>query len=137
VQAFADSLSHIAQASQARTLSAVKSLLSFGRRIGYLPINVGAALQLSKGKNTLAERIVAEKDVQRMLALEPNRRNRALLRLLYGGGLGVSEACVLRWCLQPRAEAGQCVWQGRRHAGRTAECRDVARGDRPRRRIRA
>jgi integrase/recombinase XerD len=108
VQAFADSLGHLAPASQARTLSAVKSLLSFGHRLGYLPVNVGAALRLPKGKDTLAERIVAEEDIQRMLALEPSARNRALLRLLYGGGLRVSEACALRWRdLQPRGEAGQ------------------------------
>ena len=32
-----------------------------------------------------------------MITLEPNPRNKALLRLLYGGGLRVSELCGLRW----------------------------------------
>src|SRR5919204_3520874 len=42
VQAFADSLSGLAAATQGRRLSAVKSLLAFGHRLGLLPVNVGA-----------------------------------------------------------------------------------------------
>jgi integrase len=34
--------------------------------------------------------------VQRLLALEPNPRNAALLRLLHLGGLRISEMCQLR-----------------------------------------
>ena len=81
VQAFADSLTG-KPSSRARTLAAVKSLLAFGQRTGYLPLNVGAAVKLPASKDTLAERILTEPDVIRMLALEPNRRNQVLLRLL-------------------------------------------------------
>src|SRR5437868_6465252 len=52
VQAFADSLSG-KPSSRARTLAAVKSLLAFGHRTGYLPLNVGAAVKLPQGKSTL------------------------------------------------------------------------------------
>jgi integrase/recombinase XerD len=76
VQAFGASLAHLATATSARRLSAVKSLLAFGHRIGYLPFDVGAPVALPAVKNTLAERILAEADVHRMLALEPNERNR-------------------------------------------------------------
>ena len=48
VQAFADSIEHLADASRARALSAVKSLLSYGHRIGYLPFNVGAPVRLPR-----------------------------------------------------------------------------------------
>ncbi len=41
IQEFADSLEGLSDASRARKLSAVKSLLSFGHRIGYLPFDVG------------------------------------------------------------------------------------------------
>jgi site-specific recombinase XerD len=41
-------------------------------------------------KDTLAERILTGADVMRMLALEHDRRNHALQRLLYAGGLRVS-----------------------------------------------
>ena len=40
VHDFMDGLAALAPATQARRLSAVKSLLSFGQRVGYLRINV-------------------------------------------------------------------------------------------------
>ena len=101
LQAFADSLDTSSEnphaASKARALAAVKSLLAFGHRTGLLPLNVGAALRLPKRRSSLGQRILTEAQVQRMLALESNPRKHALLRLLYGGGLRVSEACSLRW----------------------------------------
>jgi len=56
VQGFQDTLKTLATATEARRLSAVKSLLSFGHKTGYLPVNVGAAIRLPKVKGTLAER---------------------------------------------------------------------------------
>jgi len=107
IQAFADTLDG-APASRARTLAAAKSLLSFGQRVGYLPLNVGAAVKLPARKDTLAERILTEADVVRILALEHDKRNHALLRLLYGGGLRVSEIAGLKWRdLVARDDAGQ------------------------------
>jgi integrase/recombinase XerD len=114
LQAYQDSLRHLAAASQARRLSAIKSLLSFGHKTGYLAFNVGAAIFLPKIRQTLAERILAEEDVLRMLALERNPRNRALLRLLYLGGLRISELCELRVRdLSPRDDAGQITIFGK------------------------
>lgn len=118
VQAYADTLNELATASQARKLSAVKSLLTFGQRTGYLVVNVGAAIRPPKVKQTLAERILDEDAVQQMLALERKPRNRAMLRLLYLGGLRISEVCNLR-CrdLQARDDAGQVTIFGK--GGRT------------------
>ena len=92
----------------------MKSLLSFGHRCGYLMVNVGAAVRLPKVKSTLAERILEEGAVQQMLALERNDRDRALLRLLYLGGLRISEVCQLRARdLQPRDDTGQVTVFGK------------------------
>ncbi len=113
LQGFADSLVGLKPASRVRTLAAVKSLLAFGHRLGYLPFDVGRALKLPARRAGLAARILEEADVQRMLALETHPRNRVLLRLLYASGIRVAELCTLRWCdVRPRADgAGQiAVW---------------------------
>lgn len=114
VQAFADSLEGLSPASRARAIAAVKSLLAFGQRTGYLPLNVGAAVRLPPRKDTLAERILDEDSVHQLIALEPVPRNRTLLRLLYLAGLRVSEAAGLSWRdLQPRDDSGQVTVFGK------------------------
>ena len=120
VQAFADSISDRAPATQSRALNVVKSLFSFGHRVGYLPFNVAAAVKAPPAKDTRAERILPEAEIQRMLALERHPRNRVILRLLYGAGLRVSELCGLkqRDC-QPRDEAGQITIFGKGGKTRT------------------
>ncbi len=105
LQQFADSLGALAPASQARMLSSIKSLLTFAQKAGYLQFNPGAALILPKAKNTMGERIMSERAVQRLLALESNPRNHVLLAVLYYAGLRVSELCDLRWRdVQPHGE---------------------------------
>ena len=106
MQAFQDTLASLMTATQARRLSAVKSLLSFGYKTGYLPVNVGAAIRLPKVKQTLAERILDVDAVLHMLALERKPRNKALLRLLYLGGLRVRD-------LSAREDAGQVTVFGK------------------------
>ncbi len=102
-------------ATRARRLAAVKSLLTFATTIRYVPFNVGAAVRSPPVTQILADRILSEEDVIRLIALERNPRNHALIRLLYLAGLRVSEACGLRWrdC-QPRKPAGQISVVGKR-----------------------
>ena len=114
VQAFGDSLDGLADASRARILSAVKSLLSFAHRLGYTPFDVGRPVRLPRIKDTIAERILPEESVLKMLALEPGPRNQTVLRLLYSAGLRVSELCALRWRdVQERGDAGQITVYGK------------------------
>jgi integrase len=97
----------LAPASRYRELSAIKSLLAFGHRIGYLPFDVDRALRLPGVRNRLSERILPEAEVHRMLSLEPNERNRALLMLLYASPVRVSELCGLgRRDVQANGEGG-------------------------------
>lgn len=111
---FLDGLDALKDSSRARALSAVKSLLSFAQKTGYLPVNVGAAIKLPKVKMQLAERIMSESEVARMLALEEHARNHALLRLLYIGGLRASEAAALCWRdLAENGDAGQVTVHGK------------------------
>ena len=97
LQVFSDSLVGLADSSRARSLAAVKSLLTFAQKIGYLRFNIGAALDLPKCKDTLAERILPEDDVLRMIHGTVKPRDQALLRLLYVSGSRVSEVCGLMW----------------------------------------
>jgi integrase/recombinase XerD len=83
--------------SQKTILNTVKSLLSYGHRIGSLPFNVGAALITPHAKDTLTERLLSEADVANMIRLEPNFRCRMVLTLLYATGMRVSELCQLHW----------------------------------------
>ena len=120
LQDFADTLTGLAPASQCRVLSSVKSLLSFGHRIGYLAFDVGRPLRLPANRNRLSERILGEGAIHKILALEPSRRNRALLRLLYAAGLRVFELCALtRQHLQERDSAGQVTVLGKGAKTRT------------------
>ncbi|MBI4643352.1 MAG: tyrosine-type recombinase/integrase [Deltaproteobacteria bacterium] len=115
LQSYFSTLESLAPASRARAINAVKSLFSFAQRIGYLHFNPAAAVQGPKIKNTLAERILSEAQVHRLLALEPHPRNRVLLRLMYAAGLRVSEVCGLKWRdMQERQEgAGQITIFGK------------------------
>ena len=115
---FQHSLSGFAPATQARRISSVKSLLSKGHKLGYLPINLGAGWELPKIENVLGERILDEKQVRDLLAAAQSQRDRVLLRVLYYGGLRISEVCGLRVRhLQPNGEAGQVSVFGK--GGRT------------------
>jgi integrase/recombinase XerD len=99
VQAFATALlkQGYSSSTQNRRLSAIKSLLSFGHRVGYLPMDVGAPVEAPKIKNTLAERILTQLEVITAIALEPNQRNKLLLQFMYLSGARVSEVTGLRW----------------------------------------
>jgi len=109
----------LAPATRSRKLGTVKSLFSFGHRIGYLVYNVGAAISGPKVPNRLAERILPEEKLQRIIALEEDLRNHALLRLFYVSGGRVSEVADLRWrALQERRAqngkiTGQVTFQGK------------------------
>ena len=110
LQRFADSLfaQDLKPSSVYRKLSAVKSLFAFGHRLGYLPFDTARPLVLPSFPNELAERILEETEVLRMIALENNPRNKAILLTFYAGGFRVSEVAALKWKhLQNRDEAGQ------------------------------
>jgi len=97
LQGFVDGLSGEAT-SRRRRVMAIKSLFTFAVTIGAVEFNVGAALRAPRSESRLAERLLSEKQVcALLLAAQDHPRDRVLIRLLYNGGLRVSELVTLRW----------------------------------------
>jgi integrase/recombinase XerD len=84
-------------ATISRKIASLKSLFSFGHRIGVLPVNVGAAFSLPKIPSHLSERILTEDETRQLLNDEGSRRNTVLLQLFYASGARVSELAGLCW----------------------------------------
>src|ERR1035438_9340153 len=116
VQALA--VAGLAPVSRARTVAAVKSLFGFCQRMRYTATNPAAELSFPHYEQRLAEKILSEGDVHRVLDSAVPARDRMLMNLLYFGGLRVSEACNLRWRnLQIRPDTFQLTVFGK--GGRT------------------
>lgn len=109
--------------TRARMLAAVKSLLTFAKNTGRSRFNVGTALQLPQGKDTLAQRILSQAQVQRMLYVAEksgNERNHVMLLLLYGSGIRCAELCNLQWMdVQETSTGGQITVLGKRQKTRS------------------
>jgi integrase/recombinase XerD len=97
LQGYADTLAsaELSASSRHRKLTAVRSLLRFAYAVGYTQFDIGRPLRLPKFQDRLSERILSEADVQRMIGLEDNERNRSILLALYGIGCRVTELCRL------------------------------------------
>jgi site-specific recombinase XerD len=96
LQEWADDVAGAAP-TRKRRMSTVKGLLSFATQTGYLPINVGAALQVPKVSNGLAERILSEEQIFALLGAASSLRDRVLVRCAYATGARASEIAALRW----------------------------------------
>jgi integrase/recombinase XerD len=109
-----DIIRSLQDSSQARALAAIKSVCSFGARLRILPYNVAEAVPLPKVEDTLAQRIMSEEDVERMIEMETNKRNKRLLEFMYFIGIRAEEACNLKWKhLQQRSLEGQVQVYGK------------------------
>lgn len=120
IQGWQLSLSSLSSSSQRTALATIKSLLSFGHKIGVLSENIGSQMRSPKARDCLNERILTELEVSAMIAIETKPRNRAILLLLYSGGLRVSELCAIKWKnLSARGESGQVTVLGKGQKTRT------------------
>ena len=112
-------------ATRARKLAAIKSLFSFGHRIGYLLFNVGAAVTVPSIPDKLSERILPEGDIRRIMDSATNLRDSVLLRLFYASGARVSELAGVYWGalmdrgLQDGRPVGQITLLGKGNKTRT------------------
>lgn len=87
-------------ASKATTMqqtAAVKSLLSFGARVGYLKVNLGQLFKLKAVPADRARRIMPESSTWLLLNSATNERDGLMLEVAYFGGLRVGELVALTW----------------------------------------
>jgi integrase/recombinase XerD len=107
--------------TQARKIATVKSLLTFASQMRYTDFNVGAAQPLPEGKDKLAQRILSTSQVQNIIyEARDNKRNHAMLLLLYGSGIRCAELCGLQWeDVQETAIGGQITVFGKRNKTRS------------------
>jgi len=103
VRAFLASMTRekLAKSSQARTLSAVRSLFRFACRNERLPKNPAASVRTPKQEKTLP-RHLRPGEIEDLIEAPADespksRRDRAMLELLYASGLRVSELVGLDW----------------------------------------
>src|SRR5947209_1088599 len=92
-QGFINSLVDLKPTSRNRAIATVKSALSFGVKTGWLKVNIGIVVKLPKLEDKLAERIMSEQSIAKLLALETNPRNHAILVCSIG------QACVRKNCV--------------------------------------
>jgi integrase/recombinase XerD len=97
LQRHIDGLAALAPRSQALAIAAIKSFYGFHQACGTLAVNPSAGLQGVTVPGDLAQRIVAEPDISKLLCAAEAGRDRAMLELLYGAGLRISELCSLYW----------------------------------------
>lgn len=97
LQSWLQSQPHLSASTKNVRMTAIKSLYRFGMETGYLSFNPTVPLRGVPMKQTRAERILSEDEVQSLLQAPISARNRAFLYLLYAAGLRVSEAINLQW----------------------------------------
>lgn len=99
-------IKHLEDNSKRRMINSVKSFYTFAYTSGLFPANVMAAIKPPSAKSAISQRILSETTVLKMIILEQDPRNHAILHVLYAAGLRVSELCNLRWRHVIRREKG-------------------------------
>src|SRR5215467_1220013 len=87
----------MAPSSKRQIFLRVKSLLSYGHRVGYLQFNAGAVIRVHGEARAVAQRIISEVEMGLLVRAAPSRRDRILIEVGYAGGLRVSELVALTW----------------------------------------
>jgi integrase/recombinase XerD len=80
-----------------RKLNTVKSLFTFATKLNYVRFNVAAALRMPKADSSLANRILKQSQVLKLIQCANDGRDKSLLKLIYATGMRVSEVCRLKW----------------------------------------
>src|SRR5215471_9873059 len=75
----------LAPSSSRQIVLRVKSLLSYGHRVGYLQFNAGAVIRVHGEARSVAQRIITEVEMGLLVRAAPSRRDRILIEVGYAG----------------------------------------------------
>ena len=104
----------LAPSSARQVVLRVKSLLSYGHRLGYLQFNAGAVIKVGTAAQSVAKRIISEVEIGLLVRAADTKRDRLLIEVGYAGGLRVSELVRLTWGdVIPRDKAVQLNVMGK------------------------
>ena len=78
-------------------LAAIRSLFSFGVKVGYLRINPVAIVKPPKPRDAMVERIISQTQIKQLISAADKLRDRLILKVLYTLGLRVSELTKISW----------------------------------------
>lgn len=78
-------------------VAAVKSFLGFAHRVGFTRFNAAPLIKLKKAPRQVAQRILGELEVRKLIDAASPGRDRLMLEVAYFGGLRVSELVSLAW----------------------------------------
>lgn len=79
-------------------LTSVKSLFSFGYKLGYLPQNVASLVKYKAGEVKLADKLINHNDIKLMVSHAYSNRDKLIIKMLYSLGLRISELINIKWC---------------------------------------
>jgi integrase/recombinase XerD len=88
-------------------VAAVKSFLGFAHRVGFTRFNAAPLIKLKKAPRQVAQRILGELEVRKLLDAANPGRDRLMLEVGYFGGLRVSELVSLTWSQVIARDDGQ------------------------------
>ena len=78
-------------------LVAIKSLLTFSHKIGYIVFNVGAIVRTVKERNSINDKILSTDKISLLINNAGNARNALFIKLIANTGLRISEAVNVKW----------------------------------------
>ena len=87
--------------------AAVKSFLGFAHRVGFTRFNAAPLIKLKKAPRQVAQRILGELEVRKLIDAANPGRDRLMLEVAYFGGLRVSELVSLTWGQVIRRDSGE------------------------------
>ncbi|MFL9457981.1 tyrosine-type recombinase/integrase [Tolypothrix bouteillei VB521301_2] len=121
IREWLDSLQE-ADTTKVKHLNILKAFFSYVTSLEHPPISrspIPKQFKLPKPKDTLIERILSPEDVDAMIDITCDSRNKLILKTLYLCGIRVSELCGLRWkdAIANRGGGGQINVYGK--GGRT------------------